>query len=168
MLASWSWRSMMKMAGSASGSVSHRHGSADPDAHQNLMDPQHLLSYLHTHRHTAIVVLSFSCCFCGRCLLYWFFIMVPLEQFSCYPFSFLDFLTCYIMSSLSCYPKLSKNLSDLTVFWHGVYLFLFDVLSGLFWPLRPYSTSWSLACLCRITMPSFQIFQYRYLFSTDM
>jgi hypothetical protein len=38
---------MMKIArsrsafGSESGSISQRHGSADPDPHQNVMDPQH-------------------------------------------------------------------------------------------------------------------------------
>ncbi len=34
---------MMKMAGSGSesGSISHRHGSTDPDPHQNVLDPQH-------------------------------------------------------------------------------------------------------------------------------
>jgi hypothetical protein len=34
---------MMKMAGSESGSISQRLGSADPDPdpHQNVMDPQH-------------------------------------------------------------------------------------------------------------------------------
>jgi hypothetical protein len=40
-----SWRSMIKREGSgaASGSesISQRHGSADPDPHQNVMDPQH-------------------------------------------------------------------------------------------------------------------------------
>jgi hypothetical protein len=30
---------MTKIAGS--GSISQRHGSADPDAHQNVMDPEH-------------------------------------------------------------------------------------------------------------------------------
>jgi hypothetical protein len=30
-------------SGSASGSISQRHGSADPDPHQNVMDPQHCL-----------------------------------------------------------------------------------------------------------------------------
>ncbi len=30
---------MTKIAGS--GSISQRHGSADPDPHQNVMDPQH-------------------------------------------------------------------------------------------------------------------------------
>jgi hypothetical protein len=36
---------MMKIEGSvfASGSISQRHGSADPDPHQNVMDPQHWL-----------------------------------------------------------------------------------------------------------------------------
>jgi hypothetical protein len=34
-----SWRSMTKIAGS--GSISQRHGSADPDPHQNVMDPEH-------------------------------------------------------------------------------------------------------------------------------
>jgi hypothetical protein len=31
----------MKIEGSASGSISQRHGSADPDPHQNVMYPQH-------------------------------------------------------------------------------------------------------------------------------
>jgi hypothetical protein len=38
---------MMKIEGSRSasesGSISPRHGSADPDPHQNVMDPQHWL-----------------------------------------------------------------------------------------------------------------------------
>jgi hypothetical protein len=36
-------KSMAKIAGSESGSISQRHGSADPDPypHQNVMDPQH-------------------------------------------------------------------------------------------------------------------------------
>ncbi len=63
-----SWRLMTKIAGSgfASGSISQRHGSADPDPdpdpHQNVTDPQHcfkdsnfissylfLISYLQAH-----------------------------------------------------------------------------------------------------------------------
>ena len=40
-----SWQSVMKIAGSrsesGSGSISLRHGSADLDSHQNVMDPQH-------------------------------------------------------------------------------------------------------------------------------
>jgi hypothetical protein len=32
---------MMKIAGSGSGFISQRHGSADPDPQQNVMDPQH-------------------------------------------------------------------------------------------------------------------------------
>ncbi len=43
LLASWSWRSMIKIAGSGSGSISQRHESADPDPHQNVMEPQHWL-----------------------------------------------------------------------------------------------------------------------------
>jgi hypothetical protein len=35
-----SLRSMAKIAGY--GSISQRHGSADPDPYQNVMDPQHL------------------------------------------------------------------------------------------------------------------------------
>ncbi len=39
------WRSMTKIAGSGfasgSGSISQRHGSPDPDPHQNVMDPEH-------------------------------------------------------------------------------------------------------------------------------
>jgi hypothetical protein len=31
----------MKIEGSVSRSISQRHGSADPDPHQNVMDPQH-------------------------------------------------------------------------------------------------------------------------------
>ncbi len=40
-----SWRSVMKIEGPESGSISQRHGSADPDPdpHQNVMDPQHWL-----------------------------------------------------------------------------------------------------------------------------
>ncbi len=34
---------MTKIAGSGSGSISQRHGSADPDALQNVMDPEHCL-----------------------------------------------------------------------------------------------------------------------------
>jgi hypothetical protein len=41
---------MMKIEGSASesgsGSISQRHGSADPDPHQNFMDPQHWFAHL--------------------------------------------------------------------------------------------------------------------------
>jgi hypothetical protein len=33
--------SVTKIAGSGSRSTSHRHGSADPDPHQNAMDPEH-------------------------------------------------------------------------------------------------------------------------------
>jgi hypothetical protein len=32
---------MTKIAGSGSGSISQRHGSADPDPHQNVIDPEH-------------------------------------------------------------------------------------------------------------------------------
>ncbi len=39
------WRSMTKIAGSRSGCISHRHGSADPDPNQNGMDPQHCLEH---------------------------------------------------------------------------------------------------------------------------
>jgi hypothetical protein len=31
----------MKIEGSGSGSICQRHGSVDPDPHQNVMDPQH-------------------------------------------------------------------------------------------------------------------------------
>ena len=34
-------RSMTKIAGSGSGSISQRHGSADPDTYQFVADPQH-------------------------------------------------------------------------------------------------------------------------------
>jgi hypothetical protein len=41
---------MTKIAGSGSGSISQRHGSADPDLHpdpqQNVMDPQHWLQII--------------------------------------------------------------------------------------------------------------------------
>jgi hypothetical protein len=37
---------MLKIEGSVSGSISQRHGSADPDPHQNVMDPQHWLLHL--------------------------------------------------------------------------------------------------------------------------
>jgi hypothetical protein len=32
---------MTKIAGSGSGSISEKHGSEDPDPHQNVMDPEH-------------------------------------------------------------------------------------------------------------------------------
>jgi hypothetical protein len=38
---------MMKKEGSASGSISQRHGSPDPDPHKNIMDPQYC-SYLYS------------------------------------------------------------------------------------------------------------------------
>jgi hypothetical protein len=40
-------RSVTKIAGSgsASGSISQRHGSPDPDPHQHVMDPQHCISH---------------------------------------------------------------------------------------------------------------------------
>jgi hypothetical protein len=39
---------MSKIAGSGSGSISQRHGSADPDPHKNVIYPQHwvLLLYI--------------------------------------------------------------------------------------------------------------------------
>jgi hypothetical protein len=48
---------MTKIAGSGSGSISQRHGSADsdPDPHQNVMDPQHC--YKHIHYITPITTL---------------------------------------------------------------------------------------------------------------
>jgi len=36
---------MTKIAGSGSGYISQKHGSADPDPHQNVMDPQHCCSH---------------------------------------------------------------------------------------------------------------------------
>ncbi len=41
LLASWSSLTKVGGSGSASGSISQRHGSPDPDPHQNVMDPQH-------------------------------------------------------------------------------------------------------------------------------
>jgi hypothetical protein len=37
---------MTKIAGSGSGFISQRHGSADPDPPQNVMDPQHCFNGL--------------------------------------------------------------------------------------------------------------------------
>ncbi len=48
-----SWRSMTKKEGS--GSINQRHGSADPDPPQNVMDPQHcsiLFHYLFSAIHS--------------------------------------------------------------------------------------------------------------------
>ncbi len=52
-----SWRSVTKIAGSGyesgseSGYISQRHGSADPDPHQNVMDPEHTrLNYVFYRR----------------------------------------------------------------------------------------------------------------------
>ncbi len=36
---------MTKIAGSGSGSISQRHGSADPDPLQNVMDPEHWIKF---------------------------------------------------------------------------------------------------------------------------
>ncbi len=44
-----SWRSLPKTAGSGSGSISQRYGSADPDPHQNFMDPQHCFKRFGSH-----------------------------------------------------------------------------------------------------------------------
>jgi hypothetical protein len=44
-------------SGSESGSISQRHGSADPDPHQNVMDPQHcatLFDVLYFWFHTGV------------------------------------------------------------------------------------------------------------------
>jgi hypothetical protein len=38
-----SLRSLTKIAGAVSGSISHWYGSADPDPHQKFRDPQHWL-----------------------------------------------------------------------------------------------------------------------------
>ncbi len=40
----------MKIEGSGSGSISQRHGSANPDLHQNVMDPQHWFDALQVQR----------------------------------------------------------------------------------------------------------------------
>jgi hypothetical protein len=40
---------MMKIAGS--GSISQRHGSADPDPHQNVMDTQHCGYGIYTYKY---------------------------------------------------------------------------------------------------------------------
>jgi hypothetical protein len=44
---------MTKIAGSGSGSISQRHGSADPDQHQNAMNPEHCYGAFGSHRLTA-------------------------------------------------------------------------------------------------------------------
>ncbi len=51
----------MKIEGSGSGSISQRHGSPDPDPHQNVMDPQ-------TDKTLKKVFLSLSS-LCGEALL---------------------------------------------------------------------------------------------------
>jgi hypothetical protein len=40
---------MTKMTGSGSGSFSQKHGSADPDPYQNVMDPQHSIDEFILH-----------------------------------------------------------------------------------------------------------------------
>ncbi len=47
-----SWRSLLKIAGS--GSISQRHGSADPDPHQHVMDPQHWFWLTNKHSRTIL------------------------------------------------------------------------------------------------------------------
>jgi len=50
---------MMKIEGSASGSISQRHGSADPDPHQNVMDPEHCLQVVvHTPSEVKTIALA--------------------------------------------------------------------------------------------------------------
>ena len=53
-----SWRSLMKIAGYGSGSISQRHRSADPhpDPHQNVMDPQHWLYLPQCVQYLAVVI----------------------------------------------------------------------------------------------------------------
>ncbi len=55
---------MTKIAGSGSGSIIQRHGSADPDPDplQNVMDPQHCSSSIHSDR---VVREECSCLLCG-------------------------------------------------------------------------------------------------------
>jgi hypothetical protein len=51
----------VKIEGSASGSISQRHGSADPDPdpHQNVMDPQHCLQVVvHTPSEVKTIALA--------------------------------------------------------------------------------------------------------------
>jgi hypothetical protein len=45
----------MKIAGSASGSISQRHGSEDPDPFQNVMDPQHWTRYSDPYPNVAVL-----------------------------------------------------------------------------------------------------------------
>ncbi len=40
---------MIKIAGPGSESFSQRHGSPDPDPHQNVMDPQHCPTSMHVY-----------------------------------------------------------------------------------------------------------------------
>ncbi len=42
LLASWRFMTKKANSGSAFGSINQKHGSADPDPHQNVMDPEHL------------------------------------------------------------------------------------------------------------------------------
>ncbi len=53
----------MKIAGSgsASGSISQRHGSADPDLHKNVMDPQLLSEAIRTKTSGALYSHSIEC-----------------------------------------------------------------------------------------------------------
>ncbi len=46
---------MTKIAGSGSGSISRRHGSADPDPYQNVTDPQYCITGTGKHLHTATI-----------------------------------------------------------------------------------------------------------------
>ncbi len=60
---------MMKKEGSESGtgSISQRHGSADPDPHQNVMDSQHCLGHIPSKIFTWLnlclaVIITLICC----------------------------------------------------------------------------------------------------------
>ena len=44
--------------GSESGSISQMHGSADPDPHENVLDPQHWLKDNNIVNHTTLTVIS--------------------------------------------------------------------------------------------------------------
>ncbi len=129
-----SWSSMTKIAGS--GSISQRHGSADPDPdpdpHQNVMDPQHWCPPVSLTYLSLLVKGEESVVLCGdllsQCLAYTF-----LTISSCPPVS-LTYLslslskgkrastsveTCLHLPNCLCLSTCLSNLPvSLCKFWH--------------------------------------------------
>ncbi len=97
-----SWRSMTKIvgSGSASGSVSQRYGSADPDTYKYFMDPQHWIQQcrLVCEKSLSLVGFGMSCLLSLRGWMVWF-------GMSC----FLSLRGWMVWFSMSCFLSLSVS-----------------------------------------------------------